>query len=428
MLRLGRALAGKIAQIGAYVLFAGLVFVVCLYRVFPYGRIKERLVAAIEQGGDWTLEVGSVGPGWLPGLVLDDVVLRSVPERADEKPLEVRVASATLRVGPIALLRGNVKTSFDADVMGGNLQGTFARDETDTTLSVQASGIPLGSLPWFAQAVGTAIKGGFDLKIDLRVPEGKFVNGEGSATLACKGCATGEGGAKIEGGGGSSFMAQGLTLPPLTVGDFKGQVKIEKGTATFEAFESRSEDAEASLEGDIQLRDPLSMSQVRGYLRFKFSDVLKKREPKFEAMEAGLGAGRRSDGYFGVRISGRIGQMRFTPSRFAPAGFAAARAEGREMPKPATSRPVAHERPSVATDTPELKAVLGDAAEKLPVSDIEDTLPPVPPPLAEPTPPPPEPEPVLAPPPEPAPVPEPVPEEPEPRPPLPEDPQAEDPQ
>ncbi len=395
MIKLERLVHVRFFAAAAYGALGLCCFAASLYFAFPYHRVKEWLVRAVEQGGAWRMEIGSLSPSVLPGVVLEDVVLRAaVPEGkdGDAAPDELRIARARVRVGLFAALAGETDVSFHADFLGGRVEGRFEREAGATTLVAKADGIPIGALPWFSSAVGTVVKGGLHAAVDLTLPAGKLDDATGSITLTCKGCAIGDGQAKVGGAAGAAgagFLAQGLTLPELRVGDIAAVVRIAKGAVKLEGVEARSDDGEAAIEAEVTLREPFVTSQVRGYLRFKFSDALKKREPKFEAIEAGLGAGRRSDGAFGVRISGRIGELRFTPSRYAPAGFAFARDEAREPARSKPWRGGGAERGKPPHGTPELDAILGDAAERVPPPPEIVEPPPPPPPAPTPEPPPP---------------------------------------
>ena len=109
---------------------------------------------------------------------------------------------------------------------------------------------------------------------------------------------------------GNPFLAAGLTLPRTRIGDLGGRIAVEKGNAKLQGVESKSPDGEVALEGEIVLHDPLPSSTVNLYLRFKLSDAfLAKASALKMILDAAAAAGKRPDGFYGLKIGGRLGQM-----------------------------------------------------------------------------------------------------------------------
>jgi type II secretion system protein N len=107
----------------------------------------------------------------------------------------------------------------------------------------------------------------------------------------------------------------GVTIPALRLGKLGCRIVIAGGRATFKDCKTRSDDLELMLSGSISLRDPFRFSTMVGYLKFRFTDDVKRREPKWLAFEAALAKGRRGDGFFGFSIRGRLSELRVRPSR-----------------------------------------------------------------------------------------------------------------
>ena len=93
------------------------------------------------------------------------------------------------------------------------------------------------------------------------------------------------------------MLARGMTLPRIRIGDLGGHVAIEKGTAKLQGVESKSPDGEVALEGEIALHDPLSLTTLNLYLRFKLSDAVMKKEVALQILPAVAAAGKRPDGF-----------------------------------------------------------------------------------------------------------------------------------
>src|SRR5262249_30704706 len=119
---------------------------------------------------------------------------------------------------------------------------------------------------------------------------------------------------------GDVFLAAGITFPRVRLGKISGRVVIAKSRATFDQFRVKSPDAEAALEGDIELRDPFQASELHLYLRFKPSADLSEREPTFELLVNGMAAGKRTDGFLGFAILGTVATPISRPSKDPPTG------------------------------------------------------------------------------------------------------------
>jgi hypothetical protein len=119
---------------------------------------------------------------------------------------------------------------------------------------------------------------------------------------------------------GDAFLAQGLTFPRLKLGTLIGRVVVDRGRATFDELHSKSPDAELWIEGYVELRDPLPLSDLHLYVRFKPSPDLVKREATIEILNNAMGAGKRPDGALGFAVTGLLGMPRSRPSKDPPDG------------------------------------------------------------------------------------------------------------
>src|SRR4029077_4083681 len=164
-------------------------------------------------------------------------------------------------------------------------------------------------------------------------------------------------------------------------------VVIEKGTGKLKGVEAKSPDIEIALEGDVQLRDPAANSIINMYLRFKPSDAFLKSAATLQTLLQMAGAaGRRPDGSYGVRISGRFGAPMGALSPTSPLGGAA------PPPPRSGGRPGIAPAPSYVPPPPAaVPPATGEAPQVPPSPPPPDQAPPPPPPPPSPPPPPPSP-------------------------------------
>jgi hypothetical protein len=65
------------------------------------------------------------------------------------------------------------------------------------------------------------------------------------------------------------------------------------------------------IEGDLEFKDPFKNTLFPGCVKFKFSEELKKREPKFSNITQLMGAAVLPDGFANMRITGTLGNLRW---------------------------------------------------------------------------------------------------------------------
>jgi type II secretion system protein N len=329
-------LARRLIKWIGYPLFGLFCFVVFLYLTFPFDRIKDRVERQLSASGDMTVKIDELGPSPLLGVNAERVLVVMKPKPKPppplaapgeppppppEKPRPVRILldEVTVKASLFGLLTGATDVSFDVEGLGGSISGEYwAHKKKGFRMALEAEKLDLGGLPAVEQFVGLPVKGIVSSEVQLSVPQNRWSEATGAVNIECDGCSVGDGKAKLK-IPGNPLLAMGITLPRIRLGRFGGQVKIEKGVATFENVSAKSPDIQVDLEGSINLRTPLGFSQSQAYLKFKISPDLKKRDPKFELLENGLGQAKRPDGFFGMRLMGPLRNLRPIPSRVGPA-------------------------------------------------------------------------------------------------------------
>jgi type II secretion system protein N len=360
--------------------FGLLVFVVVLVFTLPFDRIKDYIVAMAEQKG-YDVEIGSVGPALGLGIRLKDLAVATRPKDGG-KPTRILVPQARLRMSLLGALVGHKTYQIFATPFGGELDVESTSSKTSKGLRVDAKDIDLAEMPFVKAAINLPMFGSFELHLDAKMPDGKAASTVGSLTWTCSDCALGDGKAKLI-VPGNALLAEGLGLPKIRLGDFVGTVVIEKGVGRLQGVQAKSPDGEIALEGEIRLADTMAASTLDLYIRFKLSDALLKSSEKLRTIMqfAGTG-GKRTDGFYGVRITGpltKLGQpvwSKNSPFTAAPTG-----------PKPPAPKPFA---PAPAPAHAPPPPIPPPAPPPMP-SPTPPPPPPPPPPVAQPTPPPPPP-------------------------------------
>jgi type II secretion system protein N len=367
--------------------FGLLVFSIALYLCFPYDRAKDLAIAwAATQGFDVT--IGSAGPGLGFAVNFKDIRVRTRPVGAG-KPVRFTLDSARVGMSPFAMLGKRSSLGVTAVGFGGELAiAVESQKKGPFHIDLRAQGINLAEIPGVRESINLPITGTLEATIELASKTGHYADSDGALSFKCAACVLGDGKTplKVE---GNPLLAGGLTLPRVRLGDLVGRVAVSKGDAKLQGVEAKSPDGDLALEGDIQLHDPLPSSIMQLYLRFRLSDALLKSADKLQLMLQMAGSsGRRPDGSYGVRLSGRLGSMNppvfspVSPSGNAgavpgiraglrgPAGGPAAFGRGEQQPRSLPSLP----SPSPSSLPPTLNATV-------------ETPPPAPPPPLPPPPP-----------------------------------------
>jgi len=305
-------------------------FLYALHLTFPYERIKDKLVEALSDR--YEMEVSSVERTILPGgMILNGVALRSRPADPAEPPAVVFINKIRIKLSLLALLGQTADVEIVMEIGGGVIEGNVTATAAEVTVDVFTEGLPLDNIPGLAEAIGLPMKGGLNAKFSLTLPEMHWDQADGMVSLSCPGCTVGDGKAQIkppQSSGGSrslAFASGGITVPELNLGDIKGEVVVEDGRAKIEKFAATSKDGELELVAAIRFEQVLKNSQIEsGCMRFKLSEDLKQRDPKFGAMPNLMRVSGDVDDYAYLKMKGTLGRMRWLATAQCDTGSGAA--------------------------------------------------------------------------------------------------------
>ncbi len=313
-----------------YPAFALVVAVSMFLTSVPKERVKDRLEAALSAdvstgqpmalGMDVT--IGDLDLTMLTGFGFkaSDIVLRTRPINVTEKPTRYLVDDLRIRLGVLSTLFGKTSYSFKAHALSGEASGQLSGNNDGTKMRIDLDKLVLGGVPSIQQAVGLPLEGTLSGSLDLDVLKNLVGNTSGTIDIDLEDAAIGDGKAKLT-VPNDPFLSAGITFPRIQVGKLGGQVIVDKGRARFEGVRVHSADVDMTLDGYLELRDPIGLSQMHAYLKFRPSEALIKREPTIELVNNGLGAsGKRGDGYIGIQLTGALMSMQVIPSRDSAAG------------------------------------------------------------------------------------------------------------
>lgn len=252
---------------GLYVVGYALALVVFAYVAFPYGRLKQFLVAEFN---------GAQGPSgsrlavekltWsmhFPGVVATGVELRSGVVKDDAKPsLPLRLDEVRATVSPLSFLVGNRVVSFALKGLGGNSSGRVGQNAAGRRVSVNMESLELGRIPQVGDALGVPLHGAISGAVRLDVPEGKWSKADGAIELAVDGMTVGAPASKIMG-----------LLPAIDLGALSLRAESTNGRVKVSELTANGKDLSLSATGSVRLRDRwrLSLAELDANLEFSTS-------------------------------------------------------------------------------------------------------------------------------------------------------------
>lgn len=307
-----------------YSFLGSLAFFFAFNFFMDWDLVKVRVGAELDRATGYDVKLASVELSGFSGLTLTGITLTEKQPKNPENPSVIRIESLELSASVFSLLGDTRTFSFDARMLGGRIAGDVDVMKKSRRLKLSVENVRVDKIPGIGSAITLPMTGRLTATGAVEMPPEGMRLADGDFDISCKGCVVGDGKAKVKAAfvatpnnpGSAAWAKEGFTLPPLSLGQFSGGVEIKKGKASFKDIAAKSADGEAELSGFITFRDPIKTSNTNLYFRFKFSDEVKKTHPNLEGIEMSLQArGKRSDGFFGLSMTGPLGSMRFLPAK-----------------------------------------------------------------------------------------------------------------
>ena len=283
---------------------AVLAFFLFLVLTFPYDVLARRIeMEAKRAGADVT--IGSAGAGGLAAVRARDVRVRIAPASGDAWP-ELRFDRAVVSPDLIALILRRTSFGFSVEGYGGTARGHVAlsndpRQPGVSSFRIDASDLDLSALP-LRDLAGVLAAGKLRLKADLPalLP---VETARGSISLLLEGAA-------VTGG-----SVAGFSLPRTALGRVEGAVAVEKGVARIDKTQARGGDVEADVDGNVNLRPLLSLSQADLHVRFRANDSWLNENGMIKGMIGLIQNARQGDGSYVFTLNGPLSRMQSRPGR-----------------------------------------------------------------------------------------------------------------
>ncbi len=280
-------------------------FLLFLLLTFPFDVLAHRLeVEAQRNGADLT--IGSLGPAGPWCVRAREVKLRFAPAPGGEALPELHFDRMDLSPDLFALLLRRTSFGFSLRGYGGSARGhvKMSNDPKQpgvSALRIDARDIDLHELP-LKEFAGVQAAGRLQLKAELTslVPA---ETANGAVALA------------LDEAGLSGGTVQGFPLPRTSLGRVDGNVVVEKGVARLEKTAARGGDIDADLDGSINLRPLLSLSQADLHVRFKPSEKWLNENAMIKGAMGLIQNARQGDGSYAFTFTGPLARLTPRPGR-----------------------------------------------------------------------------------------------------------------
>lgn len=303
-----------------YPLFFVFWFLVFVYVTFPYDRLREAIVAAVEApqrtaSGTLTpsnmqLSIGDLGPTLLPGIRARNVALTFLPTRTGERATTMRMNEVTVHLGLLPLLASYLDADIDVQGMGGRIEAHVesvlagARQGL-RALRLRAQQVRVGEIAPLVSLVGLPLSGSLNAQVDLRVPEGRADRTNGNVRIDVMDLRIGDGRSQYQ-----IPHFGGVTVEQIRAGRLEGTVTIRDGVATIERLTARSDEFQLAMDGRIDLHANPAESVINAAVRFQLTDAYRRKSEQAGRIMLvldtlpDLQAARRPDGMIAFRCRG----------------------------------------------------------------------------------------------------------------------------
>ena len=282
-----------------------LAFALFLVLTFPYDVLARRIeIEAQRAGAEVTL--GSVGPGGLAAVRARDVRVRIAPPSGAPAWPELRFDRAVVSPDMLAMLLRRTSFGFSLQGYGGTARGHVALSNDPrlpglSSFRLDARDLDLAAFP-LREMAGVSASGKLRVKADL------------PALLPVE-VARGALNVALEDGAVTGGTVAGFPLPRTALGRVDGSVNVDKGIARVEKTDARGGDIEGEVDGSVNLRPLLSLSQADLHVRFRPSDRWLNENAPIKGMMGLIQNARQGDGSYAFTFTGPLSRLQPRPGR-----------------------------------------------------------------------------------------------------------------
>ncbi len=259
------------ASFAAYFAAAFLIF---LFILFPFERVKSRLVSEVGSRTPFELSVAHISPRFFNRFVLKDVVLS---DKAGKVLFESKYVHTTISL--FGLLRKLLSVQLNAPAYGGEIYLKVRQGTAQQSFALDASGLDIGAYS-LLKDLGLQVTGKLGGNFEMNGDAGK-------GTVWFKGLAW------------RGLKVKGFSVPDLDFdqGWLEGELKGER--LTVKKLEIEGKDLKIQASGDMMLRE-------RGLLNLAVKLKPSERLAREQSGILALLKNKDTEGFYQFTIGGTV--------------------------------------------------------------------------------------------------------------------------
>ncbi|TPV93373.1 MAG: type II secretion system protein GspN [Myxococcales bacterium FL481] len=289
-------------------------FVVLLWLNLPERALAWRLADEAKRRG-YLVTIGELDISPWGAVTLRDVTWSFAPSRSDQITVPFVVDELEITPSWFSLIAGDIQVDVDAELDEGRFSASVDWREDAADIKLDIDRVPLYSVPRLQQSVNAPVSGTFSSHVELTAPERQFERANGVINLVCAGCTVGDGEELVYIPGAKGWLAKGITLPELKLGELNGQLTVTDGVAQAEEFQAESEDLTLVVGGKIQFNDPVQRSRFDIEIKLLVNERLQEENDSVRLLLSTASKDSRLEapleGWLGFRLQGSAARPRF---------------------------------------------------------------------------------------------------------------------
>ncbi|MCY0992340.1 type II secretion system protein GspN [Nannocystis sp. ILAH1] len=310
-----RLFSRRLRSSAGWVFLAVFVFFAFIWISLPTRALAWRIGHQARQAG-YLIDIEDMSVRPWGSATLYNVTWTYAPSHPGQIPHQMVLDAVDVDFSILGyLLLGNIDVEVDTVLDEAPIHAEYARSSSESSIKIEVTELPLGSVPKLQQALGAPLRGLFALHVDMTMPENLFEKAEGSVSLECASCLIGDGQELLFIPGSSGITAKGITIPEIDLGTLVGKLKVSEGRITVEDFKTKSADIELEVTGDMPLKDPFSKSEFAFQMKLLVTQALQDKSETLRFAVQTAGPSSRMDppdeGWLGFKLRGTVGKPRF---------------------------------------------------------------------------------------------------------------------
>lgn len=264
----------KLIRLLSFAGYFAAVFLLFLFLLFPFDRVKTRLESEIRRNTDLELTIAHISPRFFNSFRLSDVVVSNKQGKVlFESP------SVSTTVSLFSLLRGNLGLGLKTNAYGGDLQVKLRQGAGPQYVSVDANGLDVGSYQ-LLKALGLKLSGKLGGNFEMTGDAGK-------GKISLKGLTSRE------------LKIKGFPIPDLDFEECWLEGDLKGDRLTIKKLEMNGKELKIQCLGDLVLRE-------RGTLNLTVKIKPSERLVHEQSMIFALIKNKDAEGFYQFSLGGTL--------------------------------------------------------------------------------------------------------------------------